>query len=182
MTLTEGDLKFNFPDAIAAMQFDGDEHGLSHCMKAVDFIVEFANYFLFVEVKDPELPPALALKAAAHVVEARKQAITDFTRKFQSGNLRNELVTKFRDTFIYRWAENRLEKPIHYFVLLELPSVDKTFLGPELQRLRGGIPYSSPGLPCKRWTNSIAGECQLLDIESWNRNLKWPIERLSDLR
>ena len=52
--LTEGKLEFVFEGAVSARKFDGHDHGLSHCMKAVDFIVEFQDQYLFVEVKDPQ--------------------------------------------------------------------------------------------------------------------------------
>jgi len=59
MILTEGDLSFTFNGALSAIQFDdGSTHGLTHCMKAVDFVVEFQDYYLFVEVKDPDHPSA----------------------------------------------------------------------------------------------------------------------------
>lgn len=38
-------------------KFDDEAaHGLSHCMKAVDFIIELPERLLFVEFKDPENP------------------------------------------------------------------------------------------------------------------------------
>ena len=46
MTLmTEGDLQVEFDDASNGRKFD-NEYGLSHCMKAVDFIVEFDDRYL----------------------------------------------------------------------------------------------------------------------------------------
>lgn len=56
MILKEGDLEFNFQDSINAIKFDGSSHGLSHCMKAVDFIVEYKDYYAFIEIKDPSNP------------------------------------------------------------------------------------------------------------------------------
>ncbi|UUX91137.1 hypothetical protein [Methanoplanus endosymbiosus] len=49
MILQEGNLQFDFNGVIDAFKFDekdrskGTFHGLSHCMKAVDFIVETEN-------------------------------------------------------------------------------------------------------------------------------------------
>ena len=34
--LQEGDLKVTLGDDVRAWRFDGESHGLSHCMKAVD--------------------------------------------------------------------------------------------------------------------------------------------------
>ena len=60
LTLTEGDLLLTINGAIGARKFDDANHGLSHCMKAVDFIVERPNCYLFIEFKDPQNPNAKA--------------------------------------------------------------------------------------------------------------------------
>lgn len=42
--LIEGNLQITIPGAVQARKFDdGASHGLTHCMKAVDFIVELAD-------------------------------------------------------------------------------------------------------------------------------------------
>ena len=57
MKLIEKDLEFDFTQALSVKKFDDDKsHGLSHCMKAVDFIVETEKATLFIEVKDPQNP------------------------------------------------------------------------------------------------------------------------------
>ena len=50
----EADLYFDFSGAIRADKFDGPRHGLSHCMKSVDFVVEWQHQLWLIEVKDPE--------------------------------------------------------------------------------------------------------------------------------
>ena len=46
MRLTEGDLQITFNNAIVCRKFDDHlAHGLSHCMKAVDFIVELHDRY-----------------------------------------------------------------------------------------------------------------------------------------
>ncbi len=54
MIFEEGNLTFDFSRATASKRFDGSGHGLSHCMKAVDFIVEVEHNILFIEAKDPQ--------------------------------------------------------------------------------------------------------------------------------
>ena len=99
MTLKEGMLSIDFTGAKNAFRFDEGNHilpnyhGLSHCMNAVDFIVEYADRYLFVEIKDP--PDQ-----------------TRYNAEQDAADLINNLVTKFRDTFLYRWAENKLDKPV----------------------------------------------------------------------
>lgn len=53
---TEGNLQIAFDNALQVRKFDGDSHGLDHCMKAVDCIVEFDDRCLFIEIKDPQAP------------------------------------------------------------------------------------------------------------------------------
>ena len=108
MILQEGNLQFDFNNVIGAFKFDEEDksketyHGLSHCMKAVDFIVETDENYYFVEVKDYTHPSDI------------------FSDNKYYNALINTLIMKFRDSFLYRWAENRLDKPIIYVCLLEL--------------------------------------------------------------
>ena len=62
--LAEGNLQITINNAANARKFDGPGHGLSHCMKAVDFVVEFPDHYLFIEIKDPQDPQA-SLQATA---------------------------------------------------------------------------------------------------------------------
>lgn len=57
MTFTEGTLQIDIADAVDGRKFDGEDHGLN-CMKAVDFIVELEDSYLFIELKDPDDPEA----------------------------------------------------------------------------------------------------------------------------
>ena len=47
--LREGNLELYLPDDVRAKKFDDSTHGLSHCMKAVDFIVETSDKIIFIE-------------------------------------------------------------------------------------------------------------------------------------
>lgn len=56
---TEGNLRITFPRTVNARKFDEPAtHGLSNCMKAVDFIVEDGDQISFIEIKDPDHPCA----------------------------------------------------------------------------------------------------------------------------
>lgn len=105
--LVEDDLQITLPATVTGRKFDDkDTHGLSHCMKAVDFIIELPQSLLFVEFKDPENPKAQAKDRAA------------FIRKFLSGQLDSDLKTKYRDSWLYEWAQGRVQKPVTYLILL----------------------------------------------------------------
>jgi len=50
IVLTERDLQIKLPAGAACRKFDdGATHGLTHCMKAVDFVVELEDRILFIE-------------------------------------------------------------------------------------------------------------------------------------
>ena len=114
-TLCEGNLQITFPRDAEARKFDDPKsHGLSNCMKAVDFIVEEADRVLFIEIKDPDDPNA---------EETRRK---EFVHKFFSGSLDNDLKYKYRDTFLYRWASGGVDKPIYYWVIRRLAQADRS--------------------------------------------------------
>ena len=112
MTLTEQDFEFDFPEAISARKFDGSNHGLSHCMKAVDFIVELDDKLLYIEVKDFQHPDAIPENLAENLEKIRNDAL-----------INNELIPKYRDSFIYEYCLKNTEKPIYYLVLIGLESL-----------------------------------------------------------
>ena len=165
-TLTEGDLQVSFDDADSARKFDGDEHGLS-CMKAVDFIVEFRDRYLFIEFKDPQDP------------QSRERNRNRFIDGFRSGKLDNDLKYKYRDSFLYEWASGRADKPVFYFVMIALDSLDSGDLVIRTDALKRQLPLKGPGgVP---WLSSFVAECIVFNIESWNKSFpKYPISRLSD--
>ena len=150
MKLREGDLEFDFNGALDAFKFDEQNrsmprfHGLSHCMKAVDFIVEYKDYYLFVEIKNP----------------------TD-TQRYRSSKDKSELVkaltVKFRDTFIYRWAENKLDKPVRYQCLVELDNAQVLFL---MGQLKNQLPANKTP---SRWSRKLIQLCAISNLKTWNK-------------
>ena len=168
MKLTEGELEFNFTEVIDGFKFDEKDkfsahyHGLSHCMKGVDYIIELPDEYLFIEVKDP-----------SHS-ESADERHDIFKNKVTSGTLLPELRQKYRDTFLYRWAENKVDKPIHYICLITLESPLVLHL---MQELKRQLPE---GKASSRWQQGIVSSCIVVNIELWNQQFtKWPIARLS---
>ncbi|MBF0296339.1 MAG: hypothetical protein HQL96_14210 [Magnetococcales bacterium] len=117
--LTEGHLQLTLPPGVVGRKFDDASHGLSHCMQAVDFIIELPNQIWFVEFKDPEAG-----------TEPNQQHI----EQFLSGTLDHTLKTKLRDSWLYEWACGRTDKPIHFYVLIGACTLTKRDL---LRRLSG---------------------------------------------
>lgn len=150
---------FEFPDAVDGFVFDQQDaahpafHGLSHAMKAVDLVVELPECHLFIEIKDFRTPDDLAPGDGFNKLKA-------------------SLKYKFRDSFIYRWAEKAPPKPIHYVCMISLDNALTTRLAKDLNR---ELPS---GRPIARWKRDLAASCVVLNPEAWNRNFpKWPVRR-----
>lgn len=150
MVLQEGSLLFNFEGALKAFKFDEPDptiptfHGLSHCMKAVDFVVEYKDYYLFVEVKNPTDPGRYAMDC-------------------DKNELIKNLVTKFRDTFVYRWATKKLDKPISYQCFVEVDNAQTLYL---MNQLKRQLPTEK--LP-SHWQQPLVRYCAVLNMATWNR-------------
>ncbi len=164
MNWIEGDLLFDFSETVHTQRFDDNTHKLSHCMKAVDFIVETKKSIYFIEVKDPDNP--------------RAENTVAFYSKLTSGNLTKNLTGKYRDSFIYQWAKNALNKPVHYIVLLAMESLDGASLLSQTENLRRNLPL----IGSASWKKPIASSCVILSLDSWNQNFKqWPVSRISEV-
>lgn len=165
--------EFEFPDALEAFVFDEKDrnaahyHGLSHAMKAVDLVVELPNDTLFIEVKDFHAPDDYNFKAAISDDERSE-------RRQSLNHLRDVLVHKFRDTWLYRWAERAAElpvKPVHYLCVLTL---DNGLLGIVNKEMAQALPFKPTG---PRWQRGLAQACVVLNPDRWNSS--FPAWRLS---
>ena len=166
--LTEGNLRFDFSAALNVRRFDDQAtHGLSHCMKAVDFIVELQRRTIFVEVKDPDNP------------NAKPANRSTFIQELQSGVLENQFTHKFRDSFLYEWASDSLRKPVHYVVLVALQSLTSADLLTRTDALKRVLP-AGRGLP-RCWARPIAGGCIVVNLATWSSHPllgRFPVSRL----
>ncbi len=165
--LTEGDLQITLPVSATGRKFDnGATHGLTHCMKAVDFVVELDDRILFIEFKDPDDPAAVA---------ERQQL---FMKEFRSGVLDNELKAKYRDSFLYEWGAGRATKPVYYLVLIAASALSEAELLTRTDALRRQIPVLGP--ENKPWKKPFISGCAVMNINTWNKNLsQYPVSRLS---
>lgn len=165
--LEEGDLRVTLPGPGEARKFDDPlQHGLSHCMKAVDFVVEFERSRLFLEIKDPEHP------------RAQPSDQGSFVREFQSSQLDGDLVQKYRDSFVYEWACGRLGKPVHYWVLVGIDSLGAPDLLARTDALKSRLPC---GTATESWLRPVVTDCRVFTPGSWNRTLPdgYMVTRLS---
>lgn len=165
-TLVEGNLQIVFPPPVAARKFDDREsHGLSHCMKAVDFIAEETDRVSFIEIKDPEHP------------RTDRKNREKFTAEFLSGALDEDLKYKCRDTFLYQWAAGNVNKPVYYWVIVALNDLTAGSLVARTNELRRKLPVKGP--PSVKWTRPIITDCMVFNIAAWKRyHKRFPLSRI----
>jgi len=165
-TLSEGDLRLTVPEPANGRPFDDAQHGLSRCMKAVDWIVDLPDRTCFVEVKDPEAPGAGDFRQSNR-----------FLQGFLAGDLTSDLVAKFRDSFLYEWACNRIEKPIGFYVIIASETLDVAQLVTRTDDLKRKLPVGSPA----GWSRPIAHDCCIFNAAKWNEVFpRYPLSRRSD--
>lgn len=164
--IVEDDLQITLPASVIGRKFDDETtHGLSHCMKAVDFIIELEERVLFVELKDPENPSALAKDRAT------------FIKKFLSGQLDADLKTKYRDSWLYEWAEGRTNKPIIYLVLLAASTITEAELLTRTDALKRQLPMAGPR--DRPWKKPFVAGCAVMNLAAWNKALpQFPASRV----
>lgn len=154
--LAEDDLQIILPAGVTGRKFDAEtSHGLSHCMKAVDFIVELADRTFFVEFKDPENPNAKPKDSAAFIL------------KFMSGAIDSDLKTKYRDSWLYEYAEGRAKNPIYYLVLIGASTLSEAELLARTDALKRQIPMSGPD--GHHWKKPFVAGCAVMNLAAWNR-------------
>ena len=171
MKIDADGFSFDFTDAINAFIFDEKDrskptfHGQP--MKAVDIVAEFSEAYVFVEMKDFHDPESYNQSLAIDGEDAEK-------RNANFKWLKNYLKYKYRDSYLFRHAEGKADKPIHYICLL-------TFDNSLNSRLQKSLKQELPvGKASRRWLQGIAESCQVLNVNAWNRNFpKWPVTHLA---
>lgn len=171
MKVDSDGFSFDFTDALDAFVFDEKDklkatfHGLP--MKAVDIVAEFEHAYIFVEMKDLDDPATYDIKS--FITEEESKAKRD---RFKW--LKNYLKYKYRDSYLFRHAEKKVDKPIHYICLLTFENALNTAMQKALNK---ELPVGSPS---KRWKREIVKSCQVVNVERWNKNFpKWPVSYTS---
>lgn len=175
MKVQAGGFEFEFPGALEAFAFDEQDkgkthfHGLSHAMRGVDMVVELPDDTLFIEVKDFHAPDDYNFKSAATDDELGE-------RRQRLHHLRDVLVHKFRDTWLYRWAERAdgvPDKPVRYLCVLTL---DNGLLGVVNKELRQALPTGKAG---PRWQRELGAKCAVINPQRWTTTFPaWTLSRI----
>jgi hypothetical protein len=161
--IIERDLEFDFTGALSAFKFDDQTTHASSSIQAVDFIIEYADRYQFIEVKDPDEPGAADVNA--------------FTVKLRSGKLIRSLAGKYRDSLFFRGFEGKENKEIEYIVLLSMSVLDDALLLAKQDELHRSIPFSH-----ERWEKNSASACVILNIRKWKERYgSASVRRLSEV-
>lgn len=164
-TLEEGDLLIRLPEGADGRKFDGPEHSLSHCMKAVDWIFELEDHTYFVELKDLDVRNARSHKDA-----------DQFIKDLSEGKRDVDFIRKFRDSFLYEWAAARVQKPITYLLVIACSRLDPALLQNQRESLQRKLPTGAQ----KVWKRPIAEDCLVFNIKTWNETFpEFPLARTS---
>ena len=165
-TLREGELQIDLPSSAQGWKFDDQTHGLSHCgLKAVDWIIDLQDETYFVELKDLDASAA-----------TRHDQRTKYLNDLEAGRKDDDLVRKFRDSFIYQWARGQVGKPIIYLVVIACRALDRRMLLHHTEALRRKLPSGVPDV----WKQAIAEDVLVLNERTWNERFgNFPIERMS---
>lgn len=167
MKIDADGFSFDFTDALNVFVFDEKDkskptyHGLP--MKAVDIVVEFDKAYVFVEMKDLNDPSSYDTKlfTTDKELEAKRAGFNW---------LKNYLKYKYRDSYLFRHAEHKVDKPIHYICLLTFDNALNTIMRKALQK---ELPV---GRASRRWNQEIVKSCQVVNVDKWNDNFpKWPV-------
>ena len=160
MKIVETDgFEFHFTDALDAFVFDEKDstkptfHGAP--MKGVDIVAEFANAYVYVEVKDYNDPSIYAQQ-----------------NKFNW--LKDYLKYKFRDSYLYRHAEHKVDKPVRYICLTTFDNALNSLMQ---KSLKLELPV---GIVSPRWIQALALSCHVVNMDKWNEKFqKWPVTRVT---
>ncbi|MCB5228743.1 MAG: hypothetical protein LHW44_01550 [Candidatus Cloacimonetes bacterium] len=158
---------FDFPKALNAFKFDStdknDQYYHGAPMKAVDIIVEFENEYVFIEIKNFH-------NRSRYEDETALEPFDIQDNKGALNLLKESLKYKYRDSLLYRFAESKVDNPIHYICLLNLkPS---TLYG-LAKVLRKELPV---GISCARWKKPLAESCVVLNEAMFQSQFpKWRI-------
>ena len=165
LTLKEEKFEFDFPNAKALYKFDEKDslspifHGVP--MKAVDVMAEFPDFQLWIEVKEFQPSDIEAMKKEG---DQQKRGCNVHNKAHLTENLKY----KFRDTFLFRYCENKLDRKVIYVCLTNF---DDALNGVYRRELQKQIPT---GKASKRWSKQLLKTDSLFVVNenSWHRNLE----------
>lgn len=165
---------FDFSDDIIdAFVFDSPEyHDGLQSMKAVDIIAEFPQEYLYIELKkyDPDRGgiqfrcPLWGSKSG--ITKCCPLSKDDEKRDLASvKRIAQDLRRKYSDTFLYRYAEDKTDKPVNYICVVE--GCDSALINRLHEILKHAIPK---GIVRDSWKRPIVKNIVVVNIDNWNKS------------
>ena len=105
-------------------------------------------------------------------VFARHEARRKYFKDLEAGRKDGDFVAKFRDSFIYQWACEPVDKPIFYLVVIAYGGFDKAMLFHRAEAIRRRLPAGTP----KAW-RPTAEDVLVFNEETWNELSDFAMER-----
>lgn len=121
-------------------------------------MVEFPNCYLFVEIKD--FTDDIKDMMADGLLDGKGDKASRVTW------LKNNLIRKCRDTFVYRYCEKKVDKKILFVCLLNFDSAMKNRIK---KIVSSELPERNPNP--KRWVRHFVDGVFFVDEAAWNRTL-----------
>lgn len=167
---------FDFSDdALDAYVFDSAEHnGIRNIMGSVDIIAEFPEEYLYIELKKyrpeyggmkfrcPLWDDKLLIKSCPLAADDNKRVEATIKR------IARDLRQKYCDTFLYNYAEDKLNKPVNYICVVEGCDVAQALRLNEIMALR--LPKGVP--PQTKWVRPIVKNMVVVNVNGWNASDK----------
>ena len=163
LDLTEERVRMDFPNARALYKFDERDrlsptfHGAP--MKAVDVLAEFPTCQLWIEIKEYTPEEIQEMKAERDRGNPNEYHLKTW--------LTNNFKFKFRDTFLYRFCEEKIDLPIVYVCFTNFDSALNSFFRSQLRVL---LPTGRANP--RRWNKELIAKDRIfvVDQDAWKRS------------
>lgn len=162
--------QFSFRGAKSAYKFDETDnlspyfHGVN-CFKAIDIVVEYPDYDVYIELKRHSYP-----------LQDQRCEYCDTHSVSPVRWLKNNLIRKFRDTFLYRYCEKKMPQTIKYVCFF--PNLQSPLLSRIKDHLVKELPVDGS---VTRWKRVLIsrGDVSVVDLNGFIRqNPDWSVTKL----
>jgi hypothetical protein len=160
----EREIVIDCSKALSVWNFDeSGNFAMAHCMKGVDFLIEWKTEVWLVEIKDP----SSSIIPKKH----KEKQLAGFKEKFKSDTLfSQELGPKVKDSFLYLYLDDSFQdKPIRYFVLIGMDELDSVLLERKTQVLEKCACLFGPN--GNSWKNKYIDTVAVFNLPAWNKHL-----------
>lgn len=163
------DIQILFPDGLVWRRFDLPGARQPVNMKLCDVVIERPQDILLVELKDP----------SHHRAETKNQ--NKFLKTIHDRSLiREDLVPKARDTYLYEHLMERDTKPFIYVIVIALDAFPASLGFGQMSSFKDTVLDVLRHETDTGWRRTHIADCVVLDMHAWNARFpQWPMRRIS---